>query len=75
MCEACLGSLFPEGTLIIITHTTTWIVLMPVVPRLMPLMMHQSHLHQRWRLDRWDTCNQVHKIHIAVHPADLAVPT
>ena len=29
-------------------HTTSWTVLM----RLVPLMMHQPHLHQPWRLDR-----------------------
>ena len=36
-------------------HTTSWIVLMPFVPCLMLLMMHQSHLHQPWRLDRCNT--------------------
>ena len=32
-------------------HTTSWIVLMRLVPLIMLLMMHRLHLHQPWRLD------------------------
>ena len=33
-------------------HTTSFIVLRCLVPSMMPLMMHQPHLHQPWGLDR-----------------------
>ena len=36
----------------IVGVATPWNVLMPLVPCLMLLMTHQSHLHQPWRLDR-----------------------
>ena len=38
-------------------HTTSWIVLIPLAPCLMPLMMRQSHLHQPWRLDGCNSLN------------------
>ena len=33
-------------------HTPSWTSLMPLVPCLMRLILHQPHLHQRWRLNQ-----------------------
>ena len=45
-------------------HTTSWIVLMPLVPCLMLLMTHQPHLlhHQPWRLYRCNTFSILHGV-------------
>ena len=40
-------------------HTTSWIALMPMVPCLMPLIMHQPHRHESWLLDRYHPCIQI----------------
>ena len=39
-------------------HTTSWLVLRCLVPKMMLLMMHQPYFHQPWQLDRYNAFNQ-----------------
>ena len=53
-------------------HTTSWSVLMCLVPlRMLLMMLHQFHLHQPWRLDR---CNSfIHSCLPLSHPLALTL--